>query len=848
MAAAPFIHLPGHSQRRHAAAALLGMALACLLPAALALADSRSDKLPWVGIPKRTSVPTASSTLAAKKADPNAQMFVQADQLDYDYTGDRVVASGQVQLHYLGSVLEADKVIYDQKTKRLHAEGNVRLTEADGKIINAQQLDLDESFRDGFVDSLHVETSDKTHIAAVSANVSKDKEQNRLTVFQSGVYTACEPCKDNPKKPPKWQVKATRIIHDETEKTIYFEDARLELFGLPVMYMPYFWTPDPTVKKKTGFLTPSLVTSNFFGAGFMTPFFWNIAPDYDLTLSPMFTTRQGPLMTAEWRQRLLDGAYSIRASGIFQEDKEAFAGTTGYRDFRGAVETKGDFRLSQNWYWGWNGSLFTDNSFTPQYHVTTQGQEVVSQAYLFGRGANSYFDARSIYVYGLSALDKQNQLPFVAPVIDYKYKFADPVFGGELSYNINFTNINRREADFDPASLAAAAKTKPDGTPLYFDGLNVCDSADPAAVKTRADCLLRGIAGNYSRLSAEVQWRRTLIDSYGQIFTPFLWARGDVAALELSRDFSQANFIDPGSNSLARVMPAVGLDYKYPFISTHSWGTQIIEPHVQVIARPNESQIGRFPNEDSQALLFSDANLFSISKFPGYDRVEGGGRANVGLEYTAQFNKGGYVNALFGQSYQLFGLNSYAVTDAVNGVQDTANAGLQSGLETPASDYVARLTYSPDNVYAFTSRFAFDQKTFTTKRLELEGRVNFDRWTAGLTYGRYEDEPAAGLLLPREGILPSATLKLSPNWQVTGSALYSLDTDRLNTVSVGIGYIDECIALNLLYSASYGYLGTIVPSKMVMLQFTLRTLGGSDLRQTVGGLGSNGSSNFFSGL
>jgi LPS-assembly protein len=551
------------------------------------------------------------------------------------------------------------------------------------------------------------------------------------------------------------------------------------------------------------------------------------------------------MMIAEWRQRLLDGAYSIRAAGIFQEDKNVFAGTTGFRDFRGAVETKGDFRLSQNWFWGWQGSLFTDNSFTPQYRVTTQGQEAVSQAYLFGRGTNSYFDARSIYVYGLSPLDVQRQLPVVHPVIDYKYKFADPVLGGELSYTVNLTSLSRQRADYDPANLAAASnKTSAGGVP-FADGLNVCDSADPAAVKTRADCLLRGIAGTYSRLSSEVQWRRTIVDSYGQMFTPFLWARGDIAALELSRDASQANFIDPNTNSLARVMPAVGLDYKYPFISVHSWGTQIIEPHVQVIARPNETQIGRFPNEDSQALLFNDSNLFSISKFPGYDRVEGGGRVNAGLEYTAQFNRGGYVNALFGQSYQIFGLNSYAATTAVNGVQDTANAGLQSGLETPASDYVARLTYAPNQVYAFTSRFMFDQATFTTKRLELESRVTFDRWSAGLTYGRYDAEPESGLLLPREGILPSATLKITPNWQVTGSALYSIDTSRLNTVSAGIGYIDECIALNLVYSASYGYLGTIVPSRALMLQFTLRTLGGTDIHQTVGGLGSStGTSTF----
>src|ERR1700676_4630941 len=92
-------------------------------------------------------------------------------------------------------------------------------------------------------------------------------------------------------------------------------------------------------------------------------------------------------------------------------------------------------------------------------------------------------------------------------------------------------------------------------------------------------------------------------------------------------------------------------------------GPQRIEPIAQLILRPNEPNIGRLPNEDSQSLVFDDSNLFKVDKFAGYDRVEGGGRANAGLQYTAQFNRGGYVSAMFGQSYQLFGVNSFAVAD-----------------------------------------------------------------------------------------------------------------------------------------------------------------------------------------
>ena len=168
-------------------------------------------------------------------------------------------------------------------------------------------------------------------------------------------------------------------------------------------------------------------------------------------------------------------------------------------------------------------------------------------------------------------------------------------------------------------------------------------------------------------------------------------------------------------------MPAVGLEYRYPFISVQPWGTQTIEPIAQLIVRPNESQIGKMPNEDAQSLIFDDSNLFSVNKFSGWDRIEGGTRLNAGVQYTAQFNRGGFVNVLFGQSYQLFGQNSFAVPDAVN-------TGLNSGLETSRSDYVARVAYQPDNIYAFISRFLLDENSFQVRRVEVEGRANFDRW------------------------------------------------------------------------------------------------------------------------
>jgi LPS-assembly protein len=224
--------------------------IACWIDAAPAIAQVSGAQLQFPAQPK----PAAPSPAAARRQSEKAPMLLQANEMQYDYTNSRVSAVGNVQLYYGGSTLEADKIKYDQKSKNLHAEGNVKLTEADGKIVYGQFMDLSDNLRDGFVDSLRLDAPDQTRFAAARA----DRTSGNFTVFKSGVYTACEPCKDDPKKPPFWQVKAARIIHNEGEKMIYFEDAYLEFMGIPAIYMPYFSNTDPTVKRKTGWLIPTM--------------------------------------------------------------------------------------------------------------------------------------------------------------------------------------------------------------------------------------------------------------------------------------------------------------------------------------------------------------------------------------------------------------------------------------------------------------------------------------------------------------------------------------------------------------------------------------------------------------
>jgi len=218
--------------------------------------------------------------------------------------------------------------------------------------------------------------------------------------------------------------------------------------------------------------------------------------------------------------------------------------------------------------------------------------------------------------------------------------------------------------------------------------------------------------------------------------------------------------------------------------------------------------------------VFDDTNLFRIYKFSGWDRVEGGGRANAGLQYTAQFNRGGYVNAMFGQSYQLFGVNSFAAGDITN-------TGLGSGLDKPKSDYVARAQFQPNQIYTFTSRFRFEESDFTLQRMEVEARASFDRWNASILYGDYAAQPQLGFLTRRDGILTSGAYKINENWVVNGGIRYDIEAGKLSQTRLGFGYIDDCFIMSFQYYTDFTYSGNVTTSQTYMFQISLRTIGGT---------------------
>nr|WP_321459337.1 LPS-assembly protein LptD [uncultured Cohaesibacter sp.] len=718
-----------------------------------------------------------ASNLKIQKPDDNSPMLVEADQMVYDYDNERVSAVGNVQIYYGDYTLQADKVTYDQKSARLIADGSVRITEPSGNVMTANFIDITEDFRSGFVRSLRVQTPEKARFAADKA----ERRDDDTVVFDKGVYTTCEPCRENPKKSPLWQIKASRIIYNSKDKMVYYKAAKFEFMGVPLLYTPYLAHPDPSRKRSSGFLAPRAGMNSDLGY-YVTPrYFWAPSDSYDVTFSPTYYSKQGFLANATWRQHVGIGEYNVRVAGISQQDKEAFSGTSGDKTFRGAVESVGELNLSDKWKFGWDVSLLSDKLFLRDYKLIDDVEDKRSTIYLVGQGERNYFDARANYYNIMTDSLNQSEQAVVHPSIDYNAYAKNPILGGEGRLKVNSTSI-----------------TRDDETQTTLGGV------------TRTE----GVSGTYNRTSVDASWKRKFVAPGGQVITPFTSLRGDVYWMP-SKSGAPAALVD--ENVALRGMPTVGVDYRLPVLVTAGNTSHILEPIAQVVVRPNETLIGELPNDDSQSLIFDDTILFDPDKFSGYDRVEGGTRANIGFQYRMQMANGWSANALAGRSFQLAGRNSFATNDLTS-------TGLDSGLDKKRSDYVARVGLNTTKGIGAIARGRFDSDTAALKYASVSASGSYDRYTGSIGYAFTDKRPSAGITEVRQEITTAASIKFADFWSVGGSSQYDITGRGLVSGALKLKYEDECFAVSLKYSQTRETYSDTTSDKTVMLQFDFKSL------------------------
>lgn len=759
-----------------------------------------------------TTVPALAQDITANPVPSGTQMLLAADTLVYNNDNNTVTAVGGVQIDYGGNKLVAQRVEYNRNTKRLVASGAVELINSDGTKINSDHIDITDDFADGFVNALRVETVNKAYFASESA----ERMGGVLTTFHNGVYTACEPCEDKPDSAPTWRVKARKIIWNGEKKTVRFENANFEFFGFPLAYLPAFEIADPTVKRKSGFLIPGIVYKSDLGVGVKIPYYFALSPTYDLTVTGTGYTKQGFLGEAEWRQRFNNGEYSLKIAGIHQQDPDAFidngvrnvdSGAAGDPNkFRGMMGTKGQFAINDRWNFGWDVLLQTDKNFSRTYAIDGYSDTVhQSSIYLTGLNDRNYFDVRAMRfevqenTLSSDATARAGEQPWVLPSLDYAYIPDMAVAGGQLSLNVNARVISRDRLD-----------------------VALADPLDDTSINN-----VRGIEGQSSRLTTEAEWKRTFTTDGGLQLTPLLALRGDAGYVNantaslnaINQMATNLGEQDDMRTSLARYMATLGLEMRWPVLFSMASSSHIVEPMAQVFVRPNEQYVGGLavPNEDAQSFVFDATTLFERDKFSGYDRMEGGTRANVGFRYSGAYEGGWSTNAIFGQSYQLAGQNSYTAPDLVN-------VGAYSGLDKPTSDYVGLIGFNSPSGFSGSLSGRFDEQTFDVRRAEVKAAYSGLPVSLTAKYAFIQAQPLYGFETDRHEVTLGASTHLAENWRVFGTGTYDIKQSVLVKDGVGFAYNDSCFTYLMTFSESRD-LVTKEVSQNVGFNLSFRTLG-----------------------
>ena len=737
------------------------------------LALSPVGALAQVKQPKTAEQPTFGPKTpllqTPKPLDQTKPMLLNADELVYDSARSRVTARGNVEIYYNNYVVFAEEVVYDQRSGRLEARGNVRIKTPNEEVISADKYEFSDDFRDGFIEGLRVVTREDARISAQKAT----RTDGQTTVFENGFFTPCKPCKDDPTKPPLWQIKAQKITHAQAESTIYYEGASFEFLGTTIAYLPYFWSPDSAAKRKSGFLSPEVSHSTDLGFTFRMPYYFALAPNYDFTFDPMETTRHGVLWSGEFRHRTTigpaNGEYNIKFWGIDQSASTLPDSITNRGDlegWRGSIETHGRFKLSSWWSFGWDATLESDDTFRRFYKIDNALRtDRISDIYLVGLSERNYLGIYGYHFGGLLPSDTSNATSVVHPLIDYNWLAGTPVLGGELKFNANVVSLSRENG------------------------------------------------ADMSRVVTEGKWRKQMIDGIGQVWTPFASVRGDLYQV------SDTTVTNPGleeKNTIWRGMATAGLQYQYPFVAHTAAGAFVLEPIAQLIFRPDAVEQKGIPNEDAKSLVFNETLLFGIDKFSGFDRIETGSRFNAGIQATYQSNLGGYARLLVGQSFQLSSATPFAPG---------------TGLEDKRSDYVAGLYLEPSANFRFIGQARFDNETFETNRVDAASLFNWGPVAATVSYAYQRDlltvdSVGNQIITSPHEITAGGQLKIADYWYLIGGIRYDLANDRRLQDAIGIKYLDDCFMLTGIYTETLYEDPTIAKDRTFMVRFELKNLGG----------------------
>ncbi|WP_198571717.1 LPS-assembly protein LptD [Pelagovum pacificum] len=495
----------------------------------------------------------------------------------------RLVATGNVEAFYDGTRLSAQAITYDEPSDSLTITGPIFILAENGNILTAEQGSLDPKLENGILRSARLVLQEQLQLAANQI----DRVEGRYTQLYGVAATACRICGNGP---PLWEIRARRVIHDQDENQLYFENAQFRLAGIPILYLPRMRLPDPELERSAGLLIPELRTTDRLGTGVKLPYFIPLGPSADVTLAPYISANTTTL-EARYRQAFLTG--DLTFEGAFTEDDLTAEPLRSY----GFLDA--DFALPGRWMLDAQMRFTSDDTYLLDY---------------------DYSDADRLDSFVTATRITEDQ------------RLS---FGVTVTESLRPEDVNR----FRPTVLPDAYYEQV----LRFPGLpgRVTVRADSDGAFRRSSLNIKG--RDVTRIGTGIEWRVDRILGPGVVSNAMLGV--DVDRYGIDQD-------DTFDTPATRSTPYAMAELRWPLSRTAPGGTvHVIEPVVALTW--SETDGPPVPNEDSRVVEFDETNLFFLSRFPGEDAREDGLRAAAALGWTALTPGGWSSNFTAGRLFRM---------------------------------------------------------------------------------------------------------------------------------------------------------------------------------------------------
>lgn len=777
-----------------------------------------------LGVAALTLAPaTAWGQAAPALQNPQERaVYIEAENVSRDPETGTVTASSEnerVLARFEGRNLRAREVAYNLNTGVATATGEAELVAEDGTVITAGHLELDGDGRAGVAVNLTVRGTDGSSLMAATA-ARRSETVNELNY---ALFTPCPICDENgERKEPTWSIQAQKVVQDEDLRAVLYQNALFRVGGVPVLWLPIFAHPDPTVERASGFLTPRIDYDAARGLSYEQPYLIVVSPSEDWLVSPQINTDVNPFLNVQWRRHFGVGVVEARAGYTY----ENIPGVEP-SDHRGYLLAHGAFDPHGPWRWGFTAERASDKTLFDRYGTDNPYQDnglyygdrrrLISQLYAERQTERSYLSAAAFTIQSLRVLEvdlnnpannvfeRDGVTPVAAPVIEAMWEPRQDIMGGRLRLNGNAAILIRE-------NYVGAPVLAPDQIP----------APDP---------LNPGLAGypgvDSARATATADWRRVLISPIGLKWEPFVNLRADVYAVsDLPND-------PDAETTIARGRATAGLDVSYPMIRRFQGGADmVLEPLAQLSISNRPDLDTRLPNEDSQVTDLDETSLFAVDRFTGNDLYEGGLRFTAGGRASLRWGGDRSASLFVGRSWREDREDRFLVPTG----DGTGSLFDPTGLARRASDWVVAASFSPnDQIRGWAHAQIDDDGEVRRAEVMLDGAWG-GRNMGTVSYiidrsNPVDINPALPLATRTyrnyEFVQFSGQQFIHGNWGLAARGIMDLQDDQFTRGEAGLLFEDDCIRFEIGYRRDNTRVDPSGPRTGAYVRLTLATLGGT---------------------